>query len=503
MKKKTISFKETGNFSKKFLDFIENEALSFYPKENNILKTLDNLNFSNASRKILHKELQSQYENFEISSSVKENIELLLSDNTFTVTTGHQLNIFTGPMYVIYKIISTINLARHLSKKYPKFNFVPVYWMASEDHDFEEIKSFYTNGKTYTWNIKSKAAVGNLETESLKNIFDEKISIPEFFREAYLSGESLSGAVRKYMNTLFGEYGLTIIDPNSKNLKATIKDIMTDDIINNTIEKKEKLSEIDSDVYVRKINFFYLGSDFRERIDKNDKYNILSTKLSFTEEEIKNKINSSPESFSPNVITRCLYQQRILPNICYIGGPSEIVYWISFKKFFDHYNIPYPVLVPRDFVLLLTTKIQKLINKLNLSSSDLFLDKKSIENKVLSIETDERKNFNKEIKEVKKILNNIAEKFGKEDSTMKPHVLATAKKMENRLIQIERRYTNKQKKNNDNLINQVSDLDMYLRPEKSIQERKENLISFYDSSLIENLLENLDPLDLNFKILKK
>ena len=127
----------------------------------------------------------------------------------------------------------------------------------------------------------------------------------------------------------------------------------------------------------------------------------------------------------------------------------------------------------------------------------------SIENKVLSIETDERKNFNKEIKEVKKILNNIAEKFGKEDSTMKPHVLATAKKMENRLIQIERRYTNKQKKNNDNLINQVSDLDMYLRPEKSIQERKENLISFYDPSLIENLLENLDPLDLNFKILKK
>tara|TARA_B100002052_G_C15769635_1_gene546332 strand:+ start:80 stop:448 length:369 start_codon:yes stop_codon:yes gene_type:complete len=122
---------------------------------------------------------------------------------------------------------------------------------------------------------------------------------------------------------------------------------------------------------------------------------------------------------------------------------------------------------------------------------------------VLSIETDERKNFNKEIKEVKKILNNIAEKFGKEDSTMKPHVLATAKKMENRLIQIERRYTNKQKKNNDNLINQVSDLDMYLRPEKSIQERKENLISFYDPSLIENLLENLDPLDLNFKILKK
>ena len=375
--------------------------------------------------------------------------------------------------------------------------------MASEDHDFEEIKSFHSNGKTYTWDIKSKGPVGNLNTETLKNIFNENISIPDFFKDAYSSSSSLSEAVRKYMNYLFGEYGLITIDPNSKNLKKNISDIIVDDVVNNTIEKIEKSSDKVSDVYVRKINFFYQESDLRERIDKTDKYNVLSTTLSFTEQEIKDRIKSSPELFSPNVITRCLFQQRILPNVCYLGGPAEIVYWESFKKFFDNYNIPYPVLVPRDFALLLTAKVQKLIKKLNLSSIDLFDDKNKIENKVLAVEADASKNFKREIDDINKILNNVSEKFEKEDPTMKPHVLATAKRMENRLLQIERRYINKQKKNNQKLINQISELYMFLNPDNSIQERKENLISFYDLNFIENLMENLDPLDLQFKILKK
>ena len=503
MKKETISFKETGNFSKKFLRFIENETLSYYPKEENILKTLKHLNFSKDNREVMFKELDQQYENLETSSLVKKNIKSILSDHTFTVTTGHQLNIFTGPMYVIYKIVSVIKLSQTLSKKYPKYKFIPIYWMASEDHDFEEIKSFHSNGKTYTWDIKSKGPVGNLNPDTLKNIFKEDISIPEFFKDAYSSSSSLSEAVRKYMNNLFGEYGLISIDPNSKNLKKNISDIIVDDVINNTIENIEKSSEEASDVYVRKINFFYQESDLRERIDKTDKYNVLSTSLSFTEKEIKDRIKSSPELFSPNVITRCLYQQRILPNVCYLGGPAEIVYWESFKKFFDNYNISYPVLVPRDFALLLTTKVQKLIKKLNLLPRDLFEDKNKIENKVLAVEADDSKNFKREIDDINKILTNVSDKFEKEDPTMKPHVLSTAKKIENRLLQIERRYINKQKKNNIKMINQISDLFTFLNPDNSIQERKENVISFYELNFIEDLIQNLDPLDLKFKILKK
>ncbi len=98
MKKETVSFKETRNFSKKFLNFIENESLSYYPTEENILETLKGLNFSKDNREVLFKELDQQYKNLEVSSLVKKNIKSVLSDNTFTITTGHQLNIFTGPM---------------------------------------------------------------------------------------------------------------------------------------------------------------------------------------------------------------------------------------------------------------------------------------------------------------------------------------------------------------------------------------------------------------------
>ena len=143
MKKETISFKETGYFSKKFLDFIDNESLSYYPNEKNILNVIKNFNFSKVNRELLSKELEFQYKSLVTSSIVDDNIKSIMSDNTFTVTTGHQLNIFTGPMYVIYKIVSVIKLSRMLSEKYPKYNFVPIYWMASEDHDFDEIKSFY------------------------------------------------------------------------------------------------------------------------------------------------------------------------------------------------------------------------------------------------------------------------------------------------------------------------------------------------------------------------
>ena len=153
--------------------------------------------------------------------------------------------------------------------------------------------------------------------------------------------------------------------------------------------------------------------------------------------------------------------------------------------------------------MLLTAKVQKLIKKLNLLPRDLFEDKNKIENKVLEVEADESKNFKREIDHIKKILINVSEKFEKEDPTMKPHVLATAKKIENRLLQIERRYINKQKKNNIKMINQISDLYMFLNPGNSIQERKENFISFYELNFIEDLIQNLDPLDLQFKILKK
>ena len=233
MKKELLTFKETGNFSKKFLEFIEHDKESFFPNEKNILSTLSNINFSKYNRQALSSELLNQYSELKIRGKVNENIKSLLSDNTYTITTGHQLNICTGPMYVIYKILSAIKLAHTLSKKYPEYNFVPVYWMASEDHDFEEIQSFHTQGVTHSWDIDAKGPVGNLDPSSLLETLNKIPSVLEIFRDAYRSSESLSQAVRKYMDSIFGDFGLVVIDPNSKVLKESIQDIIEDDIVLN------------------------------------------------------------------------------------------------------------------------------------------------------------------------------------------------------------------------------------------------------------------------------
>ncbi|HEY3430867.1 MAG TPA: bacillithiol biosynthesis BshC, partial [Cyclobacteriaceae bacterium] len=158
MKLQKISLAETNSFSSFFIDYIRQhqQLKKFYGRFPEIKNFKDQISektksFSQSSRDKLTHVLQQQYEKYTIPESVKNNILSLQQKNTFTVTTGHQLNIFTGPLYFIYKIVTVINACKELKKEYPEYNFVPVYWMASEDHDFDEIKYFKLAGKKYVW----------------------------------------------------------------------------------------------------------------------------------------------------------------------------------------------------------------------------------------------------------------------------------------------------------------------------------------------------------------
>src|SRR5699024_1121789 len=148
-----------------------------------------------------------QYKGLPIKAPVQENIESLKQANTFTVTTGHQLNIFTGPLYFIYKIITVINTSKVLAKEYPDCRFVPVYWMASEDHDFEEINHFNLFGKTYRWETSQKGPVGRFSTESIQAVLDDLPEKVPLFENAYQEGKTLAAATRHYVHELFGAEG--------------------------------------------------------------------------------------------------------------------------------------------------------------------------------------------------------------------------------------------------------------------------------------------------------
>ena len=499
-----IEFSKTNLFSKKFCEFIDkHKEEPYYPTYNNIERVANNINCSIDSRKNLSDAIISQYGDIEIADSVSKNINALRKENTYTVTTGHQLNIFSGPLYIIYKVISTIKLAEKLNAKYSDKTFIPVYWMASEDHDFDEIKTFFSKGKTYEWDINPSGAVGGIDPSSIKKLAGMIPDSIEIFEDAYSTSGTLSEAVRKYMNTLFSSYGLVVFDPDSKDLKGSVRELMRSDVFDNTISKVEDSSETKSDVYVRKINFFYMREGLRERIEYvKDKFIVRESGITFTKEEMENEINSNPERFSPNVVMRCLYQQMIMPNVAYIGGPAEVVYWLSFRKFFEKYDEEFPVIVPRDSVLIISHKSQKTIDKYGLDFQDIFSGKNNIEKKSLGVLEDGDKNFSSEIKNIREQFDLIASKYKSVDKTMSPHVLANAKKTEKMLTQVEKRFIKSQKDQNKILVNRVADLFYECFPEGTPQERKDNIMSFYNSTFIEDLHNILDPMELKFKIIK-
>lgn len=172
MKAQYIDYKETGSFSPAVIRYLDKDtSLKPFYNQNATLEGFEKILSSKkitTNRKLLSEILTKQYEGLNISQQLAENITLLKNENCFTVTTGHQLNLFTGPLYFLFKIVSTINLCNDLKKRFPEKDFVPVYWMATEDHDFDEINHTFINSKKVAWPIETNGATGRISTEGIK-----------------------------------------------------------------------------------------------------------------------------------------------------------------------------------------------------------------------------------------------------------------------------------------------------------------------------------------------
>ncbi|MDX5436693.1 MAG: bacillithiol biosynthesis cysteine-adding enzyme BshC, partial [Pontibacter sp.] len=348
MKITKLDYAATGAFSKTITDYLccSEQLQPFYnrfPTLEAFGAQLKEKSFSEAQRQTLHQALQEQYTSIaEVNPKVQQHIELLLQTNTYTVTTGHQLNIFTGPLYFVYKIVTAIKTCRQLKEQYPDYNCVPVYWMATEDHDFAEINHFSLFGKKYTWETDQTGAVGRFSTESMAQLLAELPEAYPVFEEAYRNSKNLADATRAITHALFGEYGLVSIDGDDKLLKRAmipvVEQELTDQLSNRLVEETSaQLEELGykPQVYSREINLFYLTDTLRERIvQEGGKYKVLNTDLSYTLEELQQEAQEHPERFSPNVILRPLYEELILPNLAYIGGGAEVAYWFQLKELF-------------------------------------------------------------------------------------------------------------------------------------------------------------------------
>ncbi|MCB4799984.1 bacillithiol biosynthesis cysteine-adding enzyme BshC [Neotamlana laminarinivorans] len=531
MQKQSLPFKQTGYFSQLICDYLDqktelNTFYNNYPNLSSFKKQIEEKQkgFNKNTRLVLVESLKRQYAQLNTSDKTLNNIDLLKEDNTFTVTTGHQLNLFTGPLYFLYKIVATINLTEQLKKEYKEQHFVPVYWMATEDHDFDEINYFNFKGKKVVWNKAANGAVGELLTNGLDavfNVFSTELgssknaeALKQLFKRAYLEHSNLAEATHFLVNELFKDFGLVIIDANQSELKRLFIPYIKEELIKQTAfnevnQTNEALVQV-SDVYKiqvnpREINLFYLNKNLRERIVLQDEvYKVLNTDITWSKSEILKHLEEAPERFSPNVIMRPLYQEVILPNLCYIGGGGELAYWFQLKDFFTAVNVPFPILLLRNSVLLQSNNQQKKLEKLNISTEHLFLKKHAFINKrvrdISNVDIDlspQKEHLVNQFKD----LYTLAEKT---DKSFIGAVKAQEIKQIKGLEALEKRLLQAQKRKLKDEVERATTIKNELFPNESLQERYTNFSEIYleyGDNLIKALVSNLEPLKSEFLII--
>jgi len=516
MQLKKIALADSRSFTSFFLDYIQQlPALKrFYNRFPDIRnfndQILEKSSFSEDNRKVLVNTLQEQYKPLTTKEAVKRNISSLLDKNTFTITTGHQLNIVTGPLYFIFKIVTVINTCKILKRQYPDYNFVPVYWMASEDHDYDEIKSFRLYGKKYSWQTEQTGAVGRFHTTGLDILMKDLPGDVSVFLSAYSKQKTLAEAVRQYVNDLFGKEGLIVVDADHKNLKSLFINVIQGDILENNVKKLVDQTDEDlralgykTQIYCRDINFFFLEENRRDRIERfGQDFTLVETEKKFTRSEIEKQIESTPEKFSPNVILRPLYQEVILPNLAYIGGPAEVIYWLQLKRVFDHFKTPFPILMPRNFGMVMDHTLVRKFEKTGLELKDLFEEK----NYIFNHWTLKNSSHDLTVGGERDILHDVFEKLkgraSSIDQTLVPFVGAEGKRALNSIEKIEQKLLRAEKRLHSDKLRQIEALKDALFPNGSLQERSDNFLNFYqqDTQFVQMLLDAFDPFDFMFNI---
>jgi len=513
-----VSLADAHAFSPFFLDYISSKETlrPFYNRFPQIENFQEQINekqrsFPADNRTVLVQMLRAQYEGYKIAPVLDQQISALSDAKTFTVTTGHQLNIFTGPLYFIFKIVTVINTCKRLKEQYPEYNFVPVYWMASEDHDYDEIKYFRLNGKKYVWETNQTGAVGRFSTKGLDKLANEIPGDSPIFREAYTKRKTLAAATRHYVNELFGAQGLVVIDADARQFKKEFAPVIREDVlqqVNKPLVDKSNAGlhalGYKTQIFCRDINFFYLHEGIRSRLEASgERYNVVDTDISFSREEIEKMIDEEPERFSPNVILRPLYQEMILPNIAYVGGPAEVIYWLQLHDVFKHFSVPFPMLMPRNFGMVIEHEVRRKWSKTGMSLEDLFDEKDTLSNRWVLAHSTHDLSVAQERATVEEIFRAIKTRSESIDPTLGPNVAASAKRALISLEKIEHKMLRAEKRRQTDKLRQIDEVKEILFPGGSLQERTDNFLNFYqrDPSFIDRLTAHFDPFDYRFNVL--
>ena len=443
------------------------------------------------------------------SEKTLTNIANLNEKRTLAIVTGQQLGIFGGPLYTFYKIITAIKLARQLKERYEEYNFVPVFWLEGDDHDFNEIRKIKLINKenelsefTYSEEIPeddTKKSIGSLTLTSeinsvlelIKNSLRETEFTPDLLSQLnnfYTEGKTIKQAFKELIFWLFDAYGLVILDPQDKEIKSLLLPVFTREVegfrehTQKLVLTSAKLEEIyHAQVKIKPVNLFYSTDDGRYSIEPvDDTFRLRRKRKQFTKEELLDTIKNEPERISPNVLLRPICQDYLLPTAFYVAGPSEIAYFAQVTPLYDFFKIQPPIIYPRASITIIEKNLQAHMDKFNLELKDIFIKADTLKDQIIASVSDKNLDtlFDDSNRQIELIIDDLKTHLFSIDKTISDSSDRYRDKMLSSLSELKNKALQAQKKKHEISLKQIDKISESLYPAENLQERELNFIYF-------------------------
>jgi bacillithiol biosynthesis cysteine-adding enzyme BshC len=460
------------------------------------------------TRKVLVDTLRRQLGN-DISEQQRQNLDLLADDATFTITTGHQLTLFGGPLFLLYKVLQAVRLSEQFNAAQGEFRAVPVFWLASEDHDVEEIRTAPLFGKTLTWETEQKGPVGRFSLDDYSDVFAELKAFFASKPESEILGlleklpaDSYGEHFREFSSRLFRDFGVLVIQPDDCELKRLFVPVLKKEIAEQqsfaavqTTNKELEKAGWTPQAQARACNLFLLNGG-RHRIDPSaNGFTIDGT--AYTQEALLQLVDEHPERFSPNVILRPVYQETILPNLVYIGGGGEMAYWIQLKRVFELNGVPYPLLQQRTSLQLIDGGTAKRIEKLGWEFERFFEPKEQLRKEYLLANDAGQLDFSAIQEHFQAFRLALIAKAKEVDVSLESFAEAEAVRMSKQLEALEQRFVKQVKQQHEQALKSIDAVCDRFVPGNVLQERHFHWLNFAASGdytpLLRQIYEAIDP----------
>lgn len=522
-----IPFSATQLFSKLISDYLEGKGtaqdyVQYQLNEAGYQAAIEGRKVHPINRSLLVEVLTAQYANLQKEQAVADNIALLSQDNTFVVTTAHQPNIFSGPLYFFYKIIHAIQLAASLKQQFPEENFVPVYYMGSEDADLDEVGAFNIESNRYLWNTKQTGAIGRMQVDDALLKLVQQLegywsSLPSgrkalaIIKEAYQKGKTINEATLYFVHAFFGANGLLVLQPDDPKFKAAFVPVMEKELLTQfshqaiqpAITSLAKAYHVQSEG--RSLNLFYLKDQIRARIEqKGALYIVVDTGIQFTKSEIIAELHQYPERFSPNVILRGVYQETLLPGVVFVGGGGELAYWMELKNVFQQVNVHYPLLQLRNSFLLMNQKQANQWKEMQFEDQDLFRPLLELEIDYVKKYATEALHLTEQKEGLSSLYAAIKNEVIKVDPTLGAHAENLAHQAKTKLEALEKKMVRAERRKQATAVQRIHRIKRELFPQDNLQERVEHFskwVGQYDLHWIQMIMDHSTGLDSKFRII--